>query len=374
MELKYIQNLSKDSADIYLYDEIGYGVNAQGFVNELNYLSNSLEIPVINVRINSPGGSVIDGMGIFAAIQNSKAEVNTYIDGIAASAAGFIAMAGKKRYMAAHALLVMHNVSGGYSDDPEEQVRINNAINAMETSIATILSNNSGLSLEDVKLKMNQETWINANDALELKFVDSVFNNTPKKRMAKNELYDLVNSIVKPNINKMNKVLNYFNLDETATEEAVIEKIDAIKTESQNEVDVLKAEKEALENELNVLKAEKTAKEEAEKEVLAVAEVENAINAGKFDAAKKEELVNTAKNDLEGFKNLVLSIKTAVAPDITNLMNKGKSGKQDDNRETWNILDWQKKDPNGLKNIMDNEPETYKRLYNEHYRPDLKNN
>jgi ATP-dependent Clp endopeptidase proteolytic subunit ClpP len=374
MELKYIQNLSKDSADIYLYDEIGYGVNAQGFVNELNYLSNSLEIPVINVRINSPGGSVIDGMGIFAAIQNSKAEVNTYIDGIAASAAGFIAMAGKKRYMAAHALLMMHNVSGGYSDDPEEQVRINNAINAMETSIATILSNNSGLSLEDVKLKMNQETWINANDALELKFVDSVFNNTPKKRMAKNELYDLVNSIVKPNINKMNKVLNYFNLDETATEEAVIEKIDAIKTESQNEVDVLKAEKEALENELNVLKAEKTAKEEAEKEVLAVAEVENAINAGKFDAAKKEELVNTAKNDLEGFKNLVLSIKTAVAPDITNLMNKGKSGKQDDNRETWNILDWQKKDPNGLKNIMDNEPETYKRLYNEHYRPDLKNN
>lgn len=374
MELKYIQNLSKDSADIYLYDEIGYGVNAQGFVNELNYLSNSLEIPVINVRINSPGGSVIDGMGIFAAIQNSKAEVNTYIDGIAASAAGFIAMAGKKRYMAAHALLMMHNVSGGYSDDPEEQVRINNAINAMETSIATILSNNSGLSLEDVKLKMNQETWINANDALELKFVDSVFNNTPKKRMAKNELYDLVNSIVKPNINKMNKVLNYFNLDETATEEAVIEKIDAIKTESQNEVDVLKAEKEALENELNVLKAEKTAKEEAEKDVLAVAEVENAINAGKFDAAKKEELVNTAKNDLEGFKNLVLSIKTAVAPDITNLMNKGKSGKQDDNRETWNILDWQKKDPNGLKNIMDNEPETYKRLYNEHYRPDLKNN
>lgn len=374
MELKYIQNLSKDSADIYLYDEIGYGVNAQGFVNELNYLSNSLEIPVINVRINSPGGSVIDGMGIFAAIQNSKAEVNTYIDGIAASAAGFIAMAGKKRYMAAHALLMMHNVSGGYSDDPEEQVRINNAINAMETSIATILSNNSGLSLEDVKLKMNQETWINANEALELKFVDSVFDNTPKKRMAKNELYDLVNSIVKPNINKMNKVLNYFNLDETATEEVVIEKIDAIKTESQNEVDALKAEKEALENELNVLKAEKTAKEEAEKEALAVAEVENAINAGKFDATKKEELVNTAKNDLEGFKNLVLSIKTAVAPDITNLIGKGKSDKQDENRETWNILDWQKKDPNGLKNIMDNEPETYKRLYNEHYRPDLKNN
>jgi len=374
MELKYIQNLSKDSADIYLYDEIGYGVNAQGFVNELNYLSNSLEIPVINVRINSPGGAVIDGMGIFAAIQNSKAEVNTYIDGIAASAAGFIAMAGKKRYMAAHALLMMHNVSGGYSDDPEEQVRINNAINAMETSIATILSNNSGLSLEDVKLKMNQETWINANEALELKFVDSVFDNTPKKRMAKNELYDLVNSIVKPNINKMNKVLNYFNLDETATEEVVIEKIDAIKAESQTEVETLKAEKEALENELNTLKAEKTAKEEAEKEALAVAEVENAINAGKFDAAKKEELVNTAKNDLEGFKNLVLSIKTAVAPDITNLIGKGKSDKQDDSREGWNILDWQKKDPNGLKNIIDNEPETYKRLYNEYYRPDLKNN
>lgn len=373
MELRYIQNISKESADIYLYDEIGYGVNAQNFVNELNYLANSLEVPVINVRINSPGGSVMDGMGIFAAIQNSKAEVNTYIDGIAASAAGFIAMAGKKRYMASHGLLMMHNVSGGYSSDPVEQEKINNAINAMELSIATILSNNSGLSLEDVKVKMNQETWINANEALELKFVDSVFDNTPKKRMAKNELYDFVNSIVKPNINKMNKVLDYFNLDETANEDAVIEKIEEVKAEA-DKVAALETENAELKEKLNAFEAEKTAKEEAEKEALAVTEVENAINAGKFDAAKKEDLVKTAKNDLAAFKNLVESIKVAVAPDITNLIGKGKSEKTGDSRETWNILDWQKKDPAGLKNIIDNEPETYKRLYNEYYRPDLNNN
>jgi len=358
VELKYIQNLSKESADIYLYDEVGSGVNAAKFVAELNYLADSLQIPVINVRINSPGGSVIDGLGIFAAIQNCKAVVNTYIDGVAASAAGFIAMAGKKRCMATHGLLMMHGVSGG--DSPEAQ----KAISAMEDSISTILSNNSGMSMDEVKQMMANTTWLNATQCLEMKFIDAIYDNTPKKRMATNELMELVNSIVKPNIKKMNKVLNYFNLEETATEDVVIEKIEAVKTEA-DKVEGLEAENKTLKEKVEALEAEKTEREENEKTVLATTEVENAINAGKFSADKKEDLIKTAKNDLDGFKNLVASINVAKAPDLANVIGKGAS--KPEGRDAWSIRDWEKNDPAGLKNIIDNEPETYKKMYDAFY-------
>jgi ATP-dependent protease ClpP protease subunit len=370
MELMYTNSISTEVAEMYIYSEIGYGVDAQSFVNELNYITKFLKIPNVNVRINSPGGGVVDGMGIFAAIQNSEAQINTYIDGIAASAAGFIAMAGKKRYMAAHGQLMMHNVSGGYADSPEEQAKIDNAKASLEDSIATILSNNSG-SKEDVKVKMNQETWIGANEALELKFIDSIYDNTPKKRMAKNELMQFVNSIVKPNIKTMNKVLNYFNLNEDATEEVVIEKIEEVKAEA-DKVEALEAEIADLKEKLNAFEVEKTEKEEAEKEAIALAEVENAINAGKFDASKKEDLVKSAKNDIEGFKNLVSSIVVAKAPKLTDLLNQGKT--KPEGREDWTIRDWEKNDPAGLKNIIDNEPDTYKEMYDAYYRPDKNNN
>jgi len=178
MELVYCNNITKDTADIFVYGEIGTAINAMSFVSELNYLTDYLQIPQINVRINSPGGSVLDAMGIFAAILNSKANVDTYNDGIAASAGGFIAMAGKKRYMISHGQLMMHNVSGG----PEDDSKAENARQALTDSIATILSNNSGMEKGEIKALMNRETWMGAEEALQNKFIDGIYTNTPKRR------------------------------------------------------------------------------------------------------------------------------------------------------------------------------------------------
>src|SRR3972149_5396231 len=92
---KYIQNVGKEEADIYLFDEIGNGgINGQDFANEIQML-NDFGVTLINVHINSPGGGIIEGYSIFAAIINSKAEVHTHIVGVAASMAGIIAMAGR---------------------------------------------------------------------------------------------------------------------------------------------------------------------------------------------------------------------------------------------------------------------------------------
>ena len=104
-----IENLSAEEASIYIYDEIGFwGTSAQGFVDQLNAITS----PKITVHINSPGGEVFDGIAIHTALATSKAHVTTFITGVAASAASYIAMAGDTIKMARNATMMLHDASG----------------------------------------------------------------------------------------------------------------------------------------------------------------------------------------------------------------------------------------------------------------------
>ena len=86
--------------DLMLYDEIGFfGVTAKEFSAQLNTIS----APNIRVRINSPGGDVFDGLAIYAALKDHPSTISCQIDGIAASAASFIALAGDSVTMGASA-------------------------------------------------------------------------------------------------------------------------------------------------------------------------------------------------------------------------------------------------------------------------------
>src|SRR4030067_1527288 len=92
-----IQAKGEDTVDVLIYDEIGmWGISARDFSNDLNKVTASK----INLRINSPGGSVFDGTAIFNALKRHKAEVTTYIDGLAASLASVISLCGDKVVMA----------------------------------------------------------------------------------------------------------------------------------------------------------------------------------------------------------------------------------------------------------------------------------
>src|SRR5690606_5953225 len=91
------KNVTEDSVDLLIYDEIGsWGVTAQVFVRELADLSTM----IIDLRVNSAGGDVVDGIAFLNALRNHPATVNVTIEGLAASAAGFIAMAGETVTMA----------------------------------------------------------------------------------------------------------------------------------------------------------------------------------------------------------------------------------------------------------------------------------
>ena len=87
---------SEKEAEILIYDEIGFfGIQAKDFVESLD----ALEVETLHVRINSPGGSVWDGMAIYNALKRYDGLVATHVDGVALSAASFIALAGDEVVM-----------------------------------------------------------------------------------------------------------------------------------------------------------------------------------------------------------------------------------------------------------------------------------
>ena len=101
-----IQNKASETADIYIFDEIGmYGVTAQDFIGEIKELKNT----PINLRINSLGGDVFNGMAIYNVIKKREAKTTVYIEGIAASIATIIALGADEVVMSENSLFMIHN-------------------------------------------------------------------------------------------------------------------------------------------------------------------------------------------------------------------------------------------------------------------------
>jgi len=158
------------SAEISIYDAIGgYDVNAKQFVDELK----EINAEVINLRINSPGGSVIDGNAMFNALQRHPAKVVTHIDGLAASMASVLAMAGDEVHMADNALLMIHNpwtMSIGDADELRADAEL---LDKMSASILSAYGR-SQYEAEEIKDLMDAETWFTAQEAFDAGLVDHI--------------------------------------------------------------------------------------------------------------------------------------------------------------------------------------------------------
>jgi ATP-dependent Clp protease, protease subunit len=162
---------SSSSAEVLLYDEIGFfGIEARTLVPELK----ALDVDELHVRINSPGGSVFDGVAIANALREHKARVIVHVDGLAASIASVIAMAGDDVRMAENAFLMIHepwNVSIGNADALRKDAEILDKIG--ETLIATYVARTDADESE-VRAWMKDETWFTAAEAKAAGFIDAV--------------------------------------------------------------------------------------------------------------------------------------------------------------------------------------------------------
>jgi ATP-dependent Clp protease, protease subunit len=157
-------------AEIAIYDEIGaYGVSAKGFLAELGVLPDGTPI---DLRLNSPGGSVFDAVAIHNALKRHEGPVTVWIDGIAASAASYIAMAGDEIVMPENAFLMIHDPAGLVMGTAEDMRAMAEALDKVKGSLLAGYAAKSGRAAEEIAVLMAAETWLDAKDALELGLAD----------------------------------------------------------------------------------------------------------------------------------------------------------------------------------------------------------
>lgn len=161
------------TATVYLYDEIGmWGTTAADFAGQVA----ALDVDQIDLHLSSPGGSAWDGLAIMNTLRQHKANVKVSIDGIAASAASYIAMGGDEVVMALGSRMMIHNSSGvciGPSDQMRKTAEVLDGINA---SMASIYAARAGGTEQQWLDAMAAETWYSAEEAVEAKLADRVDN------------------------------------------------------------------------------------------------------------------------------------------------------------------------------------------------------
>ena len=159
-----------EGAEVSIYDEIGaYGVSAKSFLDELGALPDD---GPLTLRLNSPGGSVFDAVAIYNALKRHAGPVSVWIDGIAASAASYIAMAGDEVVMPENAFLMIHDPSGFVMGTAEDMRAMAEALDKIKGSLVAGYVAKSGGAEDDIAALMAKETWLDAAEAVELGFAD----------------------------------------------------------------------------------------------------------------------------------------------------------------------------------------------------------
>lgn len=156
----------------------------------------------VTIWINSPGGDCIAASQIYAMLMDYKGDVTVKIDGIAASAASVIAMAGTKVFMAPTALMMIHNPATMAFGDHVDMAKAIDMLNEVKESIINAYEIRTNLSHAKLSHMMDETTWMNAKKAIELGFADEIL--TDKKRTADTEAYAFSGSAIeKALINKI---------------------------------------------------------------------------------------------------------------------------------------------------------------------------
>ncbi|MCA0871370.1 Clp protease ClpP [Seohaeicola saemankumensis] len=159
-------------AELSIYDEIGaYGVSAKAFIAEIGALEAGT---ALELRLNSPGGSVFDAVAIYNALKRHDGPVTVTIDGIAASAASYVAMAGDEIVMPENAFLMIHDPSGLVMGTAGDMRAMAEALDKIAGSLIKGYAAKSGKPEDDIATLMAAETWFDAAEAVEAGFADRV--------------------------------------------------------------------------------------------------------------------------------------------------------------------------------------------------------
>jgi len=132
----------------------------------------------VEVHISSVGGSAFDAIATYDLLKKYPGSVTTYIDALAASAASIVAMAGKSVVMSKYALLMIHKPMVGTGGNADELLKDVQMLNTVQARLAQIYMDKTGLDGVTVNSLINSVTWLSADQALDLGFIDQVEDYT----------------------------------------------------------------------------------------------------------------------------------------------------------------------------------------------------
>lgn len=177
MKFWKMEKKADDVGELLLYgiisNETWFGdeVTPKQFKNELDELG---DINVLNVYINSDGGDVFAGQAIYSMLKRHKAKVNVYIDGLAASIASVVAMAGDVVYMPENAMMMVHKAWSMMVGTADDFRKMADDMEKIEESIVAVYTAKTGMNADEIKSIMSAETWLSAKDAKEFGFIDVI--------------------------------------------------------------------------------------------------------------------------------------------------------------------------------------------------------
>lgn len=178
-----IVNKSATEAEIVIYAGIGQDfwgdgsmISAKNFSDELKKIPDTVN--TLNIRLNSPGGDVFDGITIYNRLKQFKGKKIVHIDGLAASIASIIALAGDEIVIGEGALYMVHLPwTFAYGNRTELDMTINRLMDVEEQMLG-IYAKRTGLERSEIRALLEAETWLGADEAIEKGFVDRKMEET----------------------------------------------------------------------------------------------------------------------------------------------------------------------------------------------------
>jgi ATP-dependent protease ClpP protease subunit len=365
---------------VFLYGEIGEGRKA----DPLSVVSAIMELRTgeeAELHINSNGGDVFGGISIYNALKNTPANISIYIDGVAASMAGVIALCGKPLYMGKYSRLMLHRVSGGAYGNAQELSEVITQMKAIEDDLSSILAQKCKMTPEEVKNRFfnGKDHWLTAKEASDLGFVDGII--TGESIVTKEDTPEGVYNAV---ISRFEARFSIFQPEDLYTR---ISKLPAFKDMDEDTVFecIKKVKPQTLKNMLDNALAKGIINKQ-EKEEMSVAYKNNLLLLQKTLESREQRFNNTfetkyynilkesnnhilladkefvngelkqmAKTNFEAFERLMKGIKKPLR--VRDFICEDTSV-NDKDRKNWTLDDYRKKAPNELRK----NPELYNRL------------
>lgn len=348
--------MKKTRIEIYGVIEPHGDNSAASFKSRLNAAAES-KAKSIELHVHSPGGDVFEGYAIYNAIKASAVPVDVYIDGIAASMASIIMLAGRKVYMAENAFVMIHaphTFSCGNAEDLEKSAKL---LRDIETLFIEAFAKRTGKTEDDVKAWLVGDNWFNAKDALAEKLVDGIVGKSDigtaeeeiLKKTTANSLLQRFEAIT-------NTIYQSSKTNQEMDKQQLIDRFGLTGVTAQSSDEEVQA---AIDSKI------KAGEQQAEN--LRKQQIKSCIDKAVAEKKIKEE--NRATYEAIGEKSGIETLEKVFADirvmpeSITSRIN-GKGGNPSD-RADWDWEKWQQNDPRGLEALQSNDPEAFNKLYND---------